>query len=405
MVIKNPGYEQAKELLLAAVQPVGTEHAPLSECGGRVLAQELIAQENVPAFDRSPYDGYAFRAEDTASASKAHPVTLRVLEEVPAGAVPTQAVVPGTATKVLTGAPIPEGADAVIMFEKTVFTGETVALSAPMEAGSNIVRIGEDIRKGAVLAVPGTVIDPGLAGTLAAQGEAAPLVYRMPKVALLSTGSELVEADAAPGAGKIRNSNRYMLEAALKQIGCEPVYLGIAGDSAADISDRLEKGLSQCDAVITTGGVSVGDYDLTPDAMERCGAELLFRGVDMKPGMACAYAVREGKPICGLSGNPASALTNFYAVALPALKKLTGQSTYQAREIQIRLSGGFPKKSPKTRFLRGKLEIKDGAVWMDLPKDQGNVVLSSTIGCNAMAVVPAGSGPLEAGTVLKGFLL
>lgn len=404
-MINNPGYEQARVLLLAVVHPVETEYIPLSECGGRILARDLIAQENVPAFDRSPYDGYAVCAEDTAFAAKERPVTLRILEEVPAGAVPTQAVVPGTATKVLTGAPIPKGADAVIMYEKTVFTDEIVTLFAPVKPGSNIVRTGEDIGKGAVLARSGTVIDPGLAGTLAAQGEAMPLVYRKPKVALLSTGSELVEADAAPGAGKIRNSNRYMLEAALKQIGYEPVYLGIADDSAADISARLNEGLAKCDAVVTTGGVSVGDYDLTPEAMERCGAEILFRGVDMKPGMACAYGVKEGKLICGLSGNPASALTNFYAVALPALKKLTGRNTYLAQEIQIRLSNSFPKKSPKTRFLRGKLELKDGAVCMELPKDQGNVVLSSTIGCNVMALVPAGSGPLEAGTVLKGFLL
>ncbi len=315
-MLENPCFERACDLLLSQVSAVGMEQVSLSECGGRVLAQDLIAQENVPTFDRSPYDGYAVCAADTAFAAKEHPVTLRVLEEVPAGAVPTQA-----------------------------------------------------------------------------------------KVALLSTGSELVEADAAPGAGKIRNSNRYMLEAALKQIGCEPVYLGIAGDSVADISARLNEGLAECDALVTTGGVSVGDYDLTPAAMERCGAETLFRGVDMKPGMACAYGVKEGKLICGLSGNPASALTNFYAVALPVLKKLTGRNTYLAQEIQIRLSNGFSKKSPKTRFLRGKLELKDGAVCMQLPKDQGNVVLSSTIGCDVMAVVPAGSGPLEAGTVLKGFLL
>lgn len=176
MVINNPGYEQAKELLLAVVHPVETECVPLSECGVRILAQDLIAQESVPAFDRSPYDGYALLAEDTALASKEHPVTLRILEEVPAGAVPTQAVVSGTATKVLTGAPIPNGADAVIMYEKTVFTDETVTLFAPIEAGSNIVHTGEDIRKGTVLAKYGTVIDPGLAGTLAAQGEATPLV-------------------------------------------------------------------------------------------------------------------------------------------------------------------------------------------------------------------------------------
>ena len=403
--MNHPGYEQARELLLTVVHPVGTEYVPLSECGGRILAQDLIAQENVPAFDRSPYDGYALRAEDTALASKDHPVTLQVLEEIPAGSVPTKEITAGTAAKVLTGAPIPQGADVVVMYEKTAFTESSVTLFAPLKAGNNIVRTGEDIRKGAILAQCGTFIDAGLAGTLAAQGIAQPLVYQIPRVAILSTGSELVEADVAPEPGKIRNSNRYMLEALLKQLGCEPICLGIAGDSVADISALLNKGLAECDAIITTGGVSVGDYDLTPAAMEASGVEVLFRGVDMKPGMACAYGVKGGKLICGLSGNPASALTNFYAVAMPALKKLTGQSVYMPQEIQATLSNGFSKRSPKTRFLRGKLELNNGTVCMNLPKDQGNVVLSSTIGCNVMAVVPAGSGPIEAGTVLKGFLL
>lgn len=401
----NPGYEQARELLLSAVRPVVSERVPLSQCGGRILAADLIAGENVPAFDRSPYDGYAVRSGDTESASRENPVELAVLEEIPAGAVPTKVITPGTAAKVLTGAPIPEGADAVIMYEKTRFTEHSVTLFAPMKTGENIVRTGEDIKKGTVLAGAGTVIDPGLAGTLAAQGEAMPLVYKMPRVAVLSTGSELVEADTVPEAGKIRNSNRYMLEAALRQLGCESVYFGIAGDSVADISARLNSALASCDAVITTGGVSVGDYDLTPAAMEECGVELLLRGVDMKPGMACAYGVREGKLVCGLSGNPASSLTNFYAVALPAIRKLTGRGDYLPCEIPVKLLNGFPKKSPKTRFLRGCLELKNGEVCMALPRDQGNVVLSSTIGCNVMAVVPEGSGALDAGTVLKGFLL
>ena len=404
-MIDNPCYERARDLLLSVTKPVGVEHISLFDCGDRVLAQDLIAQENVPAFDRSPYDGYALRAKDTDGASAENPVTLQVLEEVPAGAVPTKEITVGTAAKVLTGAPIPTGADVVVMYEKTEFSDDFVTLFAPLKAGDNIVRTGEDIRKGTVLAQAGTVIDPGLSGTLAAQGVANPLVYRMPRVAILSTGSELVEADAIPEAGKIRNTNRYMLETALKRLGCEPVYLGIAGDSVADISELINKGLTECDAVITTGGVSVGDYDLTPAAMEALGAEILFRGVDMKPGMACAYGTKNGKLICGLSGNPASALTNFYAVALPALRKLTGQKAYLPQEVQIKLSNGFQKKSPKTRFLRGRLELKDGMVCINLPKDQGNVVLSSTIGCDVMAVVPAGSGPLEAGTVLKGFLL
>lgn len=402
---RNVSFERARQLLLEAVGPVGGETVPLSLCGGRVLAQDLTARENVPRFDRSPYDGFALRGEDTQGASPEEPVTLRILEEVPAGAVPTRPVEPGTAVKVFTGTPIPQGASGVVKFEDTSFDGGHVTLRRPVKPGSNLIRAGEDIRQGELLARQGTVIDPGLAGTLAAQGIAAPQVFRTPKVGILSTGSELVEAEDTPGPGKIRNSNRAMLEAAITALGCQPVYLGIAGDRAEEIAAPIREGLDQYDALVITGGVSVGDYDVTPDAMAMAGVTFLFRGVDMKPGMACAYGVREGKPVCGLSGNPASALTNFSTIALPVLRRLAGHRAPIPRTILVTLREGFGKKSPKTRFLRGKLVLEEGRVYMDLSAEQGNVVLSSAIGCDVMALIPAGSGPVPAGTVLEGFYL
>lgn len=402
---RNVSFERARQLLLEAVGPVGGETVPLSLCGGRVLAQDLTARENVPRFDRSPYDGFALRGEDTQGASPEEPVTLRILEEVPAGAVPIRTVEPGTAVKVFTGTPIPQGASGVVKFEDTAFDGGHVTLRRPVKPGSNLIRAGEDIRQGELLARQGTVIDPGLAGTLAAQGIATPQVFRTPKVGILSTGSELVEAEDTPGPGKIRNSNRAMLEAAITALGCQPVYLGIAGDRAEEIAAPIREGLDQYDALVITGGVSVGDYDVTPDAMAMAGVTLLFRGVDMKPGMACAYGVREGKPVCGLSGNPASALTNFSTIALPVLRRLAGHCAPIPRTILVTLRKGFGKKSPKTRFLRGKLVLEEGRVYMDLSAEQGNVVLSSAIGCDVMALIPAGSGPVPAGTVLEGFYL
>lgn len=395
----------ARDLLLAQVVPVGTERIALSESAGRVLADDLVALENIPPFDRSPYDGYAFRAEDTAGASKEHPVTLSILEEVPAGAVPTRAVVPGTATKILTGAPIPQGADCVCMYERTQFTQETVTLFAPVSSGENVVYAGEDVKAGTVLARRGDVVDTGIAGTLSSQGDAQPRVYRMARIGIISTGNEVVETETALAPGKIHNSNRHTLETALRKEGMEPVYLGLAGDRTENIARLIEKGLETCDAVLLTGGVSVGDYDLTPAAMEAAGVQMLLRGVDLKPGMACAYGVKDGRLVCGLSGNPASALTNFYVIALPALRKLAGRRDTIPQEITVTLGNGFSKKSRGTRILRGRLDLSDGTVKMILPGDQGNVVLSSTIGCNVMAIVPAGSGPLAAGTVLKGFVL
>ena len=400
---KTLTYIEARERLLSVTERIETETVPLEECGGRILAEELPARENVPPFDRSPYDGYALRAADTAAASGENPVTLRILEEIPAGGVSHCPVTEGTAVKILTGAEIPPGADAVVMFEKTEFTSETVILRHPVRAGDNIVRAGEDVKKGTILAVPGMRIDPGLAGTLAGQNRTEVQVYRLPRVGVISTGHELLPVGSTPERGKILNSNQHTLCEALRSMGCIAVPLGIAEDSVEDISARLEEALGECDAVVLTGGVSVGDYDLTPAAMERAGVETLLRGVSLKPGMACAYGIGRGKPVCALSGNPASALTNFYAVAYPALRKLCGWGEPTPPLFTATLAEAFPKKSPATRLLRGTLDLTDGTVRVHISPEQGNVVLSSGIGCDVMAVVPAGSGQLDAGTQLRAF--
>lgn len=404
-MLEHVEFDIGRDALLQAVTPVGTEEIALSAAGGRVLAQNLPAAGDVPPFDRSPYDGYAFRAADVKNASREIPVTLRILEEIAAGAVSHVPVRSGTAVKILTGAPIPPGADAVIKYEETEFTAEAVTIFQSAKAGDNIVRRGEDVKAGEILAQSGQVIDPGLGGMLAGQGVYRPAAYKKPRVGVLSTGNEVVdEVEGELPEGKIRNTNRYMLEAALTAAGCEPVYLGIAGDNAEAICEAMKAALPGCDAIVLTGGVSVGDYDMTPAAMEMLGAEMLLRSLRLKPGGACAYAMKEGKLLCGLSGNPASAMTNFYAVALPALRKLAGHREPKLTEITLTLAGDFRKKSPQTRIMRGTLSLEAGKV-MFRHREQGNAVIRSLVGCDALAVVPAKSGPLPAGTVLKGFLL
>ena len=403
----NFEYNQAAALLASMVRPVGTEPAPLEQSSGRILAQTLKALEDVPAFNRSAYDGYAFRAEDTADASPEHPAILQILEEVPAGFVPSVCVTKGTAVKIMTGAAIPNGADAVVMYEKTAFTREDVTIREPGCPGENIICVGEDVKCGQILAVPGMRIDPGLAGALAAQGIDRPLLYRRPAVGIISTGSELTDIGPNPGApcppGTIRNTNRYIFAALLQKDGCDPIYLGTAGDDAAEIAALIRQGLLSCDLVLLTGGVSAGDYDRTPEAMEQAGCEILIRGVDMKPGMACCYGVLEGKLVCALSGNPVSALTNYYAVLRTAVRKMTGLVPSEQEWITVTLAEGFGKKSGHTRFLKGRKNIEQGRVMMYPAHGQGNVMIGSSIGCDVMTVVPAGSGPLAAGTELRGF--
>ncbi|UQZ88922.1 molybdopterin molybdenumtransferase MoeA [Deltaproteobacteria bacterium Smac51] len=402
---KNIPFEQAREIMLANCPVAGAENAPLSGSMGRILAEDVLAVTDIPPFPRSPFDGYAFRAADSAGASRQNPVTLRIIEEIPAGSTPSKAIIAGTAAKILTGAPIPDGADTVVMYELTEFTDDFVKIFSMAAPGTDIVPAGEDVQAGMVLAKKGDLIDPALAGSLASQGIAAMLVYQRPKVGIISTGSELVEADQPISGGSIRNSNRYALEAACAGIGAEPVYLGRADDNTDEIAALIGKGLESCLMVFTSGGVSVGDYDFTPAAMELAGAEVLVRGLRLKPGGACAYGVKDGRLIFGLSGNPSSAMTNFYAVALPCLRKLCGHRRFLPRMTKVTLIDSFNKKSPNTRIISGRLDISDGTVRMRASVMQGNSILRTLVGCDVMAVIPAGSPPLAAGTVLDAYLL
>ena len=376
-------YREARQVLLDFAAPVGTEHVPLTACAGRILARELFASSDVPPFDRSPFDGYVLCSADTVNASRKNPVTLKIMEEIPASCVPKHALETGEASKILTGAPIPPGGDAVTPFERTEFTDSTVTLVKPLRPGENIVRKGEDIRQGALLSPCGQLIDAGLMGSLAGQNIAEPLVYRRPRIGVLSTGSELIELGHDLPLGKIHDTNRYSMAALVGGLGAEPVLYGSVPDNVEMIAHTMERALSECDAL----------------------AKILVHGVDLKPGMACCYAVRDGKLLCGLSGNPASSITNFYVVALPALRRLCGRRDCMLREFPVTLAERFGKPSPANRLLRGYSDLSDGTLKLCLSSGQGNVMISSLIGCDLAAVVPAGSGPVEAGTVLQGFSL
>ena len=402
-MLNNAEWKAARDLLTERVLPVGTEKVPLEACAGRILGFDLKAEEDVPPFDRSAYDGYALRSEDVRTASGTNPVTLIITETIPAGKTASLPVGPGQSARLMTGAAIPAGADCVINFERTEFTETAVRLSAPLREGENIVRRGEDVRKGTLLAPRGSVIDAGLAGTLAAQGISRVEVYRKPSVGVISTGNELVDPEAEQPDGKIRNANGTVFTALLTQEGFHVRNMGLCSDDAGEIGNRIRQGLDTCDVVLLTGGVSVGTWDVTPEAMEQCGAEILVRGVNMKPGMACAFGEKNGKLIIGLSGNPASALTNYFACVMPAMRKLAGRLEVIPDRLMMTLGRDFEKKSPSVRFLRGRMELKEGTVIFLPSAGQGNVMLSGSIGCNAFAVIPAGSGPLKAGTKVIGF--
>lgn len=397
--------EEGRQKILDAVTTVNTETIPLGEAYGRVLAMDVVAMEDVPSFDRSPLDGYAFRAEDTSGASKETPVTLQVIDYIPAGDISHMPVTKGTAVRLMTGAPVPEGADCVCRYEDTEFTETEVKIFVPGKQNDNIIRTGEDVVKGTVLAEKGTVIDSGLMGTLAGQNIPEPLVYKQICAGIIATGSELVPVGQEPGPGMIIDTNEYTLTGAMEQMGFRVRRYGIADDTEEAIADILKKAMQECDVILITGGASVGDFDVTPKAMEKAGIRLLFQGVNMKPGKACEYGVCGEKLICGLSGHPSSSLTNLLLVGLAGLRKMSGIKDYLPKEIDLVLANDFGKQSKNDRVIRGTLMIEDGTAKIRVPKGQGNIMISSTIGCDCVAVVPGGRGPLKAGDKIKGFLI
>lgn len=396
---------EGKDLLLAGVRPVETETVSLENGFGRILAEDIRARENIPPFDRSPLDGYALRARDIALASREAPVTLTVTEEVPAGAVAGAPVGAMEAVRIMTGAPVPAGADAVVKYEDTCFTEHRVTLFMPAASGSNIVRAGEDVRAGDIVMEAGDVLNPARIGVLAGLGYPRVLVYRKPLVRIISTGDELVDIarDLAPG--KIRNSSAYMIQAFLQSWGMDARIHPIVGDDKDQIRKALETCMEDADCVLTTGGVSVGDFDFVLPAMEAAGAAILFWKARMKPGMATIGA-RKGKTLLvGLSGNPSAAVAALFVLCLPALRRLCGRRDWELPVIQAVLAEAYDKPSPGGRVLPGRLEIRDGKPFFITQKHQANGMISPWSRCNLVGMVPKGTGPLEKGSRIEAYFL
>lgn len=398
-------FYEARTQILQLIESVETKRISPENAVGHILGEDLAATENIPPFDCTAYDGYALREDDILKVSRKNPVSLKILEEIPAGGIYHAEITRGYAAKVFTGSPVPPGADTVIPYEETQFTGETVTIDKYVKCGSNLIKRGEKIRSGTVIGKKGTPIGAGLISTISSQNIEEFFVYRIPQIGIISVGSELLPLGKKLEIGKIYNSNQYLMRMLVQQTGCKAAILGIAGDREEEICELIRKGLKFCDMILLTGGVSVGDYDLTPKAMEKAGIEILYRGEDLKSGMACACGVRNGKLICGLSGNPVSAISNFYILLLPAIKKMRGYENVLPDEIDLKLLDDVKKKSNTVKFLYGKLEINDGIVGIHPLDINKNMNVSAFDFCDAVAMIPAEEKSQKAGSMLKGFLL
>jgi molybdopterin molybdotransferase len=395
--------EEALERILAEITPLGQETVALPEALGRVLAQPIASAESVPPFANSAMDGYALRSADTQSASPAHPHRLRLVGTVQAGSVASRPVGPGEAMRILTGAPVPPGADAVIQQELTETSEGWVQLQAPVAPGNNVRHAGEDIQPGTRVLEERAVLGPSEIGVLASLGVPEVRVYRRPVVSILATGDELVEVRERLRPGQIRNSNSYLVAAAVTQAGGVPRRLGIARDEVDDLRAKL-LAAQEADLIITSGGVSVGDYDLVKDILREQGVIDFWR-VNLRPGKPLAFGRLGGTPLLGLPGNPVSAAVTFELFARPVLRKMQGYTNWLRPQVTARMLEHFNDPSNRRHYVRARVEVRPEGFVATTTGPQGSHILTSMLGANALLVIPENHPPLHPGDLVQALVL
>ncbi|NLA10509.1 MAG: molybdopterin molybdotransferase MoeA [Firmicutes bacterium] len=351
--------EQARRLIVERGRLTGIETVDLMAAHGRVLAENIAAPVDQPSFNRSPLDGYALKAADTQGASPAAPAVLKVIDTIYAGGYSQEKVVGGTAVRLMTGSPIPEGADCVIRQEDTRAGEGRVEILKEHSPGDNYCFKGEYFTKGDAVLAQGDFLGAAQIGVLAGLGIAAVPVYQRPVAAIISTGDELIEPGTAPAPGRVYSSNYYTIACRLRECGVTVLPTGILPDEREAIAGAIAAAAEKADFIVTTGGVSVGEKDLLKEVLENLGAEMVFWKVNIKPGSPALFSVLEGIPVISLSGNPLAASVTFELLLCPLIKKITGSSAPGRTTLQAVLQSDFNKKSPVRRALRGRLTQDD----------------------------------------------
>jgi len=377
-----PTFEVARSMILSSVSPLGVERVELLAALGRVVAEDVAAPWDMPFYDNSAMDGFAVRAADCRVGG-----SLRVTGYIPAGGTVSPAIEPGCAVRIMTGAPIPPGCDAVVPIEETEPTDDAVLLRERVKHPQHIRFRGEDVRSGDTVVSAGAILRPPEISMLASFGKATVPVYRRARVAVLSTGDELIELGEQPASGKIINSNALSLAAAVREIGAEPVILGIARDSRESHREKMAEGL-KADALITSAGVSAGDRDLVRDCLAELEVRQLFWKVDIKPGGPVAFGMKEGKPVFSLPGNPVSTMVTFEELVRPALLRMMGHRRVIKPYVQATLRAEVRKKAGKVHFLRVRIEVENGKYWAISAGDQNTGILGTMLRANGIAVLP-----------------
>jgi molybdopterin molybdotransferase len=378
-----PSFEDARACILDHVTPLGSEPVALLECVDRVLASDVEAPCDLPRWDNSAMDGYAVRAADCTSAA-----LLTLSGYLPAGGPSEDALVAGTAAKIFTGAPLPAGADTIVPLEEAEERDGNVHVARPVRPGAHVRRMGEDIRSGETVLRRGTLIGPSEVSLLASLSRLSIPVVRRARVAILSTGDELVEVGGSLAPGQIYDSNGLALTAAVKQLGAEPIHLGIARDDKGSLRRLVMQGL-QADALVTSAGVSMGDRDLVREVLQELSVRQIFWKIDIKPGRPTAFALHGTTPVFSLPGNPVSTLLTFEQFVRPALLKMMGHRTLLRPVVRAVFQEHVSRKPGRVSFLRVRLEHRNGGLLAWTSGNQETGILKTTLQADGIAVIPA----------------
>jgi molybdopterin molybdotransferase len=388
---------EAWERIAAVLRPLPPATVPLSQAHGLIPAEEVVARESIPPFAASAMDGYAVIAADSAP-------ERRVVAQQEAGATDAPALSPGTAVRIMTGAPLPPGADAVVPFEEADERDGTVYLRGPVRAGQNVRPPGQDIAAGDSVLSPGARLGPAEIGLLASLGQVTVRAHPRPRVAFFTTGSELVPAEAVPGPGQIRDSNGPALAAAITEAGCTPVPLGSVADDPEALRAAILDGTKRADMLLTSGGVSMGVKDLIKPLLAELGT-IHFGRVAIKPGKPLTFALVDGVPVFGLPGFPVSSLVCFENFVRPALRLMAGHSRLWRPEVPVRSTHDIRHDSERTEYVRAVVARREGVLWATTTGSQVSGRLKSLVGANALLRLPPSPEDVYAGDEVTAILI
>ena len=389
--------KEAQNIILEKLQPLEPENIPLLNTLGAVLQEDICAQRDNPPADNSAMDGYALRFNDISSLDQNNPLSLKVVEDIPAGQKPTKPIHPREASRIMTGAVVPGGADTVVMVEDTEKKNGSVSILKPQKKGSHVRKQGEDFKKGDILLSKGDLVTSSNIAIIATAGYAKLSVNRKPVVAILSTGDELVDVDAKAEDHQIINSNTYLLASQVLESGAKPMLLGIVRDRKDDIKEKL-KSANKADIIVTSGGVSVGDYDFVKDAIQDLGSDIVFWKIAMKPGKPLTFSMLSKRPLFGLPGNPVSSFVSFEQFVRPAILKMSGHTDLFRKTIRATLTEGIKKKNDGRRhFVRSTLTYINGSYSVSALSGQGSNMLASLASANSLLIIPESETELKSG--------